>query len=318
MAIFRERVSEWRVHIGAHKTATTHLQDTLAAQRGALKGHGIDYLPREQARALGLARGVRRIARKKSDFLLRQALWPMTMTIARQGPAVFAISEENFLGGVDALGVCPFYPNATSQIATLTNLLQPAPLHLFLSLRDYATLFSSVYIQRLRQGPVKGGAERMLKQWTESPPSWPCLVRRIQAAAPRAEVSVWTFEDYAEHPTQIMSAFLGGTPIEDLQLPPPPETKALSRSAVLALEGLPPSLSRGERKKAVRNIENAKGCSERYRPLPRDVHDWLSQKYADDLEIIRKSNVNWIRPLAEVRAAPSNAPADLSPALIPI
>ena len=38
-------VSHWRIHIGAHKTATTHLQQTLAAIRPRLVEQGIDPIP---------------------------------------------------------------------------------------------------------------------------------------------------------------------------------------------------------------------------------------------------------------------------------
>ena len=49
-------VSNWRIHIGAHKTATTHLQQTLAAIRPRLVEQGIDPIPLAALRASGLAR----------------------------------------------------------------------------------------------------------------------------------------------------------------------------------------------------------------------------------------------------------------------
>lgn len=37
-------VREWRIHLGAHKTATTHLQQTLEAHRPALVERGVDFI----------------------------------------------------------------------------------------------------------------------------------------------------------------------------------------------------------------------------------------------------------------------------------
>ena len=50
-------VSHWRIHIGAHKTATTHLQQTLAAIRARLVEQGIDPIPLAALRASAASPG---------------------------------------------------------------------------------------------------------------------------------------------------------------------------------------------------------------------------------------------------------------------
>ena len=44
-AAARPPVRQWRIHLGAHKTATSHLQETLAAVRDDLVGQGVDFIP---------------------------------------------------------------------------------------------------------------------------------------------------------------------------------------------------------------------------------------------------------------------------------
>jgi hypothetical protein len=51
----RSPVRSWRIHLGAHKTATTHLQETLTAVRPALAERGIDFIPNQRVRGRGLA-----------------------------------------------------------------------------------------------------------------------------------------------------------------------------------------------------------------------------------------------------------------------
>ena len=74
-------VSHWRIHIGAHKTATTHLQQTLAAIRPRLVEQGIDPIPLAALRASGFARMLieRRLAtRMPLRAASRSASWSPT------------------------------------------------------------------------------------------------------------------------------------------------------------------------------------------------------------------------------------------------
>ena len=48
-------VRHWRIHLGAHKTATTHLQETLTLVRPTLAARGLDYIPNQLVRGRRLA-----------------------------------------------------------------------------------------------------------------------------------------------------------------------------------------------------------------------------------------------------------------------
>ena len=92
---------EWRIHLGAHKTATTHLQDTLGAHREALNRHGVDFLPGARFNPL-----LRRFSRPKG---FRRALWrhwpaPVRREFLRdldrlcRDAGTVLVSDEDFLG----------------------------------------------------------------------------------------------------------------------------------------------------------------------------------------------------------------------------
>jgi hypothetical protein len=91
-------VRTWRIHLGAHKTATTHLQDTLRAHRAAMLPHGVDYIPREDFGPLGRRysrpRGWRKMLRS------RPLEWQFTRELQRlrRGPDTVLISDEDLLG----------------------------------------------------------------------------------------------------------------------------------------------------------------------------------------------------------------------------
>lgn len=46
------RVSEWRIHLGAHKTATTHLQNSLAVRADEIRRAGATFIPLEAVRPI--------------------------------------------------------------------------------------------------------------------------------------------------------------------------------------------------------------------------------------------------------------------------
>ncbi|MFT3974285.1 MAG: hypothetical protein QM699_12785 [Amaricoccus sp.] len=62
-----------RLHLGAHKTASTHLQRTLARHAGALRAEGIDFVPAWELCALRIAVGGRRSPRAGRSGRCRRA-----------------------------------------------------------------------------------------------------------------------------------------------------------------------------------------------------------------------------------------------------
>ena len=122
----RPPVRQWRIHLGAHKTATTHLQETLAAVRDDLAGQGIDFIPSPLVRERNLARTLwqrRPIARlpivgkARMRARSRAALAPL-----RIGPEVVAFSEENIVGVPEHMLMVPLYPRAAANVGRLASL----------------------------------------------------------------------------------------------------------------------------------------------------------------------------------------------------
>ncbi|MEO0830257.1 MAG: hypothetical protein AAFY03_07325, partial [Pseudomonadota bacterium] len=91
-------VGAWRLHLGVHKTATTHMQDTLLAVRGVLADRGVDALPNQDIRNALFPVLTRRNPRLwLGGVPMRRAL-ERAIAEVRIGPATVLISEENLLG----------------------------------------------------------------------------------------------------------------------------------------------------------------------------------------------------------------------------
>ena len=157
-------VRQWRIHLGAHKTATTHLQQTLAAVRDDLTGQGVDFIPTPRVRARNLASALGRprpIARLPivGSAHMRDAIEAVLAPL-RIGPEVVAFSEENILGVPGHMLAAPLYPRAAVNLGRLASLAGRAEVVFFLSIRSYDTLIPSAYVETLKHAPPPPGGFR--------------------------------------------------------------------------------------------------------------------------------------------------------------
>jgi hypothetical protein len=287
-------VRQWRIHIGAHKTATTHLQETLALVREGLAERGVDFIPNRLVRKHGLAVQLwKRQLIARLPFVgsahMRDAIEAIIEPL-RLGPEVVVLSEENILGRPDQVFEEPFYPQVGQTVGRLASLAARAELELFLSIRSYDTFLPSAYAEHLKHtAPPPGGFEGMRERLVERPPSWYDLVRRIRAAAPMARLRIWRQEDYRANDAAIMAEVCG------CPLPPLPEisdptwTRSPSAAAIATAEALPADLPYGERRARVHDIFAASEPEgDRFRPFSRGERARLRAAYDDDLERIAR------------------------------
>lgn len=184
------------VHLGSHKTATTHLQASWRAAMPFLQAKGIYYAGpadlRQQRCPLTLALSEpmtsRRVGRARAHFDLVREFWPKIL-----------ISDENILGGTrrDYLfgPKGQLYPDATERLGKLFDILGGQGATAVLALRDPAQFQLSAFsLQLLR------GAELDFDAYLDGRPPWAVgwadLARRILALPQVLRLIVWRYEDY--------------------------------------------------------------------------------------------------------------------------
>jgi hypothetical protein len=288
-------VRQWRIHIGAHKTATTHLQETLAAVRGGLAVRGVDFVPtlsvlRAQrfAEALGQRRPLARLPILGPAHMCDAI--EATLTPVRIGPEVVVLSEENALGLPRHVLTRGFYPEAAQRIGRLASLGLRAELRLFLSIRSPDRLLPSAYAEALKFAPPPpGGFAAIRERLLAAPPSWFDLVARLRAAAPEVPLRVWRQEDYRANDKAIME-ILCGRPLGPLpDLPDPARTRSPSAAAITGAEALPADLSADERLARVREIYAVvEPGGARFQPFDAAERKRLRAGYEADLERISR------------------------------
>ena len=281
-------VRSWRIHIGAHKTASTHVQEILALMRPQLLARGIDFIPNDIVRQSGLAKalGARRLSTRLPLFRGRAVRGMMARHLdpLRAGPATLVLSEEKLLGGSQQVFAAPMYPVADRTVRLLASLAGRAEVALFLSIRSLDAQMPSAYVQELKfLPPLEGGFENIRARVLARPPSWFDLVRRIRAAAPAVPLRVWRQEDYRANSAAILTALCGRDigPLPDMA--DPYWTKSPDLAAVRAAEALPADMPRDARRARVLEIFRTAGDGPRFQPFAESECAVLRQAYAADL-----------------------------------
>lgn len=251
----------WRLHLGVHKTATTHLQLSLEAIRVQLARQGVDYIPLDRLRAatayhLDWAKRFKALKFKRAVNSLSVGLRTMIL------------SEENWLGHPHEGCRFPPYPRAEERLKTIAKL--GGNFSVFLAVRDPGQFVPSIYSQALRHHPEKVLHRRTHDAWLEGGSPWSDLVERISRIFPN--VTVWRYEDYV--PETAASA-VAGVPVRLPHIPEPELTRRLPLEAVKGIEtGNDP-------------IEG----NTRFEMFTPQEQQQLTQAYDDDIQRIRERGV---------------------------
>lgn len=250
-------VREWRLHMGAHKTATTHIQYRLEALRAPLAEASLDVmLPESGVRKLTLNRIAESPPKLWQLRPRNTARLTDKLDTLRRGPDRILVSEELMLGRLDTSLYGRFYDQFTYMATLMGALGKSAPVHLFLCTRSLDTFLPSAYAQVVRhRPPPAGGFEEVRHAVDTYPMRWSDVVAKLRKHAPGATLKVWRYEDYRENADRVLSAICGIDPLPDIpEIEAPKRTKAGSAAAVAAASALPASLSRKQRRAEVSKL----------------------------------------------------------------
>jgi hypothetical protein len=220
-------------HIGAHKTASSHLQNVLYKNRGLLADEGIRLFGPRYLRMKGRTLAAmfntswsespepRRKPQRQLKFLAK-------------GRKHMVLSEENFVGNVtDPKGrvALPLYPLAASRLAELMEKFAPVPTELFIAVRDPAAYLASAYSQAMFGGShIRPRQFRLRNDWRAV--DWADYVDRIRAVSGVKHIYLWRQEDYDAVSPQIMRHLLRWDDVSEIQTIEGRVHQGLSVSAV--------------------------------------------------------------------------------------
>ena len=277
---------DWRLHLGAHKTATTHIQARCAALE--LPSRGVGYMGNDELTPMRLPDlRARALPLKLSPWLRRREMLRRLDGLGRLHDRM-VLSNEDWIGhGEAALEPTP-YPEAGRRIGSLVRgLARDGRVTLFLSVRCPDGFLPSVYAQVMRYRPYPGGFEPIRRRAVDRPPDWAGLVERIMAAAGPVPLRVWPYESYRGASLAVLREITGLALDAAPEIPDPPTTRTPSAQAVRAAEGLAHVTAYGERIPRVAALyDEVEG--EKFMPFTEPERALLREAYEAQLDALRR------------------------------
>lgn len=240
------------LHVGAHKTASTHFQKSIVLQRDAFHAAGTSlFVPWDVRPAPKLAK---MMGFSYQTGGLRPTWRPEMLAEMAQGRPRLALSEENILGhmsGDKGVHLGTLYPQAADRLSALVASVAPLPVTVFLTIRDPAAYLLSAYSQSIIGG--KGGTfERFVSKVMLDRLDWVDLVERILGVDRVDEVVLWKKEDYPAVAIRAADALAGAAVAEAGWFDHQAVNSSLSARAVELALAAPPGRERAEAALAAR------------------------------------------------------------------
>ena len=290
------------LHLGAHKTATTHLQLSLRTVQHELRDNGVFYADPAIVRGdnfpliqgLNAAPGQRdaeRLAGRRFHHLREMYPWLLC-------------SDENFLGGTHRDVMFgrrgEIYPQGAQRLRKLLRMAGGGPATLFLSVRDPASFNASAFSLQLILGNELMAEDYMAGRDPTSL-NWTGLVRRLLSIEGAARIVVWRYEDYPRLRGRILRRML--PPHLARQVPDPapvnegmsqPAYEWLAEQAMTQTDADLRQLAAKSRERFPRSAGHAP-----MRPFRPEEHQRSQAGYGADLDRLRQMpRVEFLEPRA--------------------
>lgn len=177
-----------KLYIGAHKTATTHIQSILEANKEPLLKNNITISTPNILRPKWIQLFMNYCHHNKlsnKEELL--ALSP------KHGTWIF--SEENFVGNSYELSqTSTLYPNILLRLKCFVELFPKAKIELYFSIRSYETFYRSTYLEVVRnRGYLPFDA--YYKEALFQSKSWVNVIEMFSQVIPEENITLWCYEE---------------------------------------------------------------------------------------------------------------------------
>ncbi len=291
------------LHLGAHKTATTHLQATLRKNSEIIEDEGIRYYGPLTLRRPGMS--VRHLFGLCAPIKGTPKRTPTEQLefMAKSGSRV-VLSEENFWGTVHDLEgklTTPLYPLALPRLQGLAAAIAPNRLQVYLCVREPSSFLASGHGQALL-GDHRVTLDEFLGGVTPFDLKWSELLSRITEVPGIDTIYLWTYEQYRTMAPLIYRRLLKWRIGPKITFYDGKVHPGLSARAVEA--ALDPEQS-GEGPEFAHRARSAFPVGKtwpRYAPFSPEVVDASRKAYLKDLLTIDKmEGVTFLRPQLKVK-----------------
>lgn len=207
------------LHLGAHRTGTTYLQEFMYRRRDRARGLGIHLIEITECRKNGFLDGVvyRNSPTKRFPSPTQQKhLFEKLKRLVDTGNRAF-LSDENILGTMEENVQCrSLYPSVGKSVSRLGRSIE-----LFdtvcLSVRPIPDWWRSTYQFLAQQGASPIELSQAARETTVSTQSWSGIVEEILEVFPNARIIIRDFPAHIANPKRQLREFTGWPEVKDLK-----------------------------------------------------------------------------------------------------
>ena len=282
------------LHLGAHKTASTHIQAVLRENGHRLAAAGVRYAPPAEVRRLI---GPARRAAARAGFLPS----PRAIMAARRMAALagrephLVVADENSLGMcAEVIETCALYPTAAPRLRLLRRLAAQRETTAFLAIRDYAAFFAGAHAQAARGGRAAPLSDARRAALAALPRRWTDVVGDIEKALPSVRLTLWRFEDYRALRAVLPEMISGAKDLKPFRRRSmaTPSQAAMAAIFSRAAENANCEISVGDF-----DYLRSSHDGERYMPFSPEERDAMAAAYAEDCERLRAdADIRFLTP----------------------
>lgn len=202
------------LHLGVHKTATTHIQSRLFNSMDILNKQDISYLPLEDTRKLITLKLL-------ENPFSKEAIIDSIKPYLHYNQLI--ISDENILGGTNRANHNKIYHNTVKRLNSFLSIFENYEIQAHITLRNYADYFISRYTESLRHFKFVT-FEEYYKNIDFDTVSWTETIEQIKKAGIK-NLTIVPYENIFKDEDAYMELLLGRSDIKLAEANVDPSTK---------------------------------------------------------------------------------------------
>lgn len=276
------------LHLGAHKTGTTYIQQTLAKNIPALRSQDVGFARLKRARST-----VTKAVNRRAPRLAANARELLDETAPKCSHLI--LSDENLAGGLYQLfNGGRLYSNMEERLQYLrTEILREKTVRVFFCIRRFDEFIPSAHAEVIKHRPFFSLNDIAISDFDRV--SWVPVLQSIANVFGAANVTAWDFSQFKTSPSAVCS-LISGVDESVLTCEKGVVRKGFSQKTMDALEALRPLVGDEDLKLLMGQLSNAfpsGGGEPSYQPLSADLRQRLADRYAQDLADLQKLGIHW-------------------------
>ena len=290
---------EFVLHLGAHRTGTTALQQACRRNAAVLADHGIGFWGPKVMRAPQLRFFVNHTRQAETDAKMaadvgatRASTHEAFHRCASNGTKRLIISEENLIGSMDLnFRHRTLYPKTVERLSIYRGLFPEQPDRIFISIRDYASYWASSYAFVSLRKPLKLFKE-IHHDIAANLRGWPEILAEVSATFPQSRLIVQPHVNDPKSLLRNLEQMLGSTAADAMDLRETHPNAALPAAALKVAQKLykdHPEMPMAELQSTAK--AQTKGKTAPFQPFTGKEKNHLTARYKHDLDLLKNGAI---------------------------